>query len=54
MPKMLQELKLSVGSLGEDRSAEGFHDFLDGHGLPGKLVLGGTINRESAQSRFSF
>lgn len=38
--EVLQELQLSVCALGQDRSAEGLHDLLDGHGLAGELILG--------------
>lgn len=43
MPQMLQELKFSVGSLGQHRGAERLHDFLDSNGLAGKLIFGGAV-----------
>lgn len=39
VPEMLQQLELSVRSLRKDGGGERFHDLLDRHGLPGKLVL---------------
>lgn len=36
--EMLEQLQLSVGTLGEDRGAEGLHDLLDRDGLAGQLV----------------
>jgi len=40
--EVLQKLKLTVGSLGQDRCTERLHDLLDGHGLPSQLILGGA------------
>ena len=40
VPEMLEQLEFSVGSLGENGSAEGLHDLLDCHGLASELVLG--------------
>ena len=37
--EMLQQLQLSVCSLGQDRRAEGLHDLLDCHRLSGELIL---------------
>lgn len=48
--EMLEQLQLSVGSLGKDRSAERLHNFLDGHSLPGKLVFGRTDETEGAHA----
>jgi hypothetical protein len=42
MSQMLEELQFSVCALGEDGGAEGLHDLLDGHGLVGELIFGGT------------
>lgn len=39
MSQMLEELQLTVGSLGQDRCAERLHNLFDGDGLPSKLVL---------------
>ncbi len=38
MPQVLQQLQLSVGSLGEDWSAKWLHDLLDGDILVGELI----------------
>lgn len=44
---MLEQLQLSVGTLRQNRCAEGLHDLLDRHGLAGQLVarraIGGTF-----------
>jgi len=40
MPQMLQQLQLTVGTLGEHRSTEGLHDLLDSNSLACQLVLG--------------
>jgi hypothetical protein len=40
VPEVLEKLQLAVCTLGQDRSTEGLHDLLDGHGLAGELVLG--------------
>jgi hypothetical protein len=37
--QVLQQLELAVSALGQDWSAEGLHDLLDGDGLAGELVL---------------
>lgn len=42
MPEMLQELKFSVGTFRENRSAKRLHDLLNRHGLTCKLILCGT------------
>jgi hypothetical protein len=47
MLQMLQQLQFPVCSLGQDRGAEGLHDLLDGHTLPGELVFGGAGPRKS-------
>ena len=39
---MFEQFQLSICPLRQDRSAEGFHDLLNRHGLSGKLVLGGA------------
>lgn len=44
VPQMLEELKLPVCALGEDRCAERLHDFLDSHGLAGELILCGAAS----------
>lgn len=45
--QMLEQLQLSVGTLRQNRCAEGLHDLLDRHGLAGQLVarraIGGTF-----------
>jgi hypothetical protein len=38
MPKMLEQFKLSIGALGQDGGAEGFHDLFDRDRLSGQLV----------------
>jgi hypothetical protein len=38
--KMLEQFQLAVCALRQDRSAEGLHNLLDGHGLAGELILG--------------
>lgn len=38
--EMFEKLQLAVGSFGQDRSTEGFHDLFDGDGLTGELILG--------------
>lgn len=38
MPQVLEQLQLSIGSLGQNWCAEGFHDLLDGDALVGELV----------------
>lgn len=47
MLKMLEQLELTVRPLGQDGRAEGFHDFLDGNILAGKLILcrAGTVSQ---------
>jgi hypothetical protein len=42
MLQMLEQLELAEGSFGENWSAEWLHDFLDGYGLAGDLILGRT------------
>jgi hypothetical protein len=42
MSQVLEQLELAEGSFGENWSAEWLHDFFDGHGLAGDLILGGT------------
>lgn len=37
--EMFEKLQLAVGSFGEDRSTEGFHDLFDGDGLTGELIF---------------
>ena len=39
MPQMLEQLQLSIGTLGQDRRAERFHDLLDGNILAGELIF---------------
>lgn len=53
MAEVLQQLQLSVSALGQDRSAEGLHDLLDGDWLAGQLVAGGAAWRGIAVSRES-
>lgn len=48
MAKMLQQLELTVGSLGEDWSTERLHDLLDCNGLSGELVLCGAEQRSAS------
>lgn len=38
MAEMLEQLQLTVSTLGQDRSAEWLHDLLDRHRLIGQLV----------------
>lgn len=38
MAEMLEQLQLAVSTLGQDRSTEWLHDFLDRHRLIGQLV----------------
>ena len=42
MPYVLQQFKLSIGAFRKDRSAERFHNLLDGDILLGELILGGA------------
>lgn len=51
MAKMFEQLELSVGSLRENRGAEGFHDLLDRHRLAGQLIFGRTTADLSATRR---
>ena len=46
--EVLQQLQLSVRALGEDWSAEGLHDLLDGHILVGELISGraGSVKKQ--------
>ena len=48
MPKMLQELQFSVGSLRQDWGGKRFHDLLDGDGLLCQLIFGRTEMCEQA------
>jgi len=50
MSEVLEKLQLSVGSLGKDGRAEGFHNLLYSHGLTGKLVFGGAKGIVSVQT----
>lgn len=45
--QVLEQLQFSVGALGENWSAEGLHDLLDGHILVRELVSGRTSSQES-------
>lgn len=36
---MLEQLQFTIGSLGQDRRAEGLHNLLHGHRLSGELIL---------------
>jgi hypothetical protein len=40
MPEMFEELELSIGPLRQYRCAEWLHNFLDSHGLAGKMIFG--------------
>ena len=42
MAEMLEQLQLAIGTLRQDRSTEGLHNFLDSHGLAGQLVSRGA------------
>lgn len=53
MAEVLQQLQLSVGAFGQDRSAEGLHDLLNGDWLAGQLVAGGARWRGIAVSKES-
>lgn len=44
MSQVLEQLELTVCSLGENGSAEGLHNLLDGNILVGKLVTGGAAS----------
>lgn len=44
MLEVLEQLQLTVGSLGENWGAEGLHDLLDSHGLACEFVLGGAMS----------
>ena len=39
MTEMFEELQLAICPLGQDGSAEGFHNLLDGNGLAGELIF---------------
>jgi hypothetical protein len=52
VPQVLEQLQLAVGTLRKDRSAEGLHNLLDGHGLAGELILGRTAFSVSMCSCF--
>lgn len=43
MLKVLEQLELTICTLGEHRGAEGLHDLLDGDILVGELISGGTV-----------
>lgn len=43
MSEVLEQLELAIGSLGQDRSAEGLHNLLDGDILVGELISGGAV-----------
>ena len=43
--EVLEQLQLSVRSLGEDGGAEGLHDLFDGHRLAGELILRRTATK---------
>ena len=43
MSDVLEQLELSVGALGEDGRAEGFHNLLDRHCLAGQLISGRAV-----------
>ena len=43
MPQMLEQLQFPICPFTEDRSREGFHDFLNGDRSARKLVLGGAV-----------
>jgi hypothetical protein len=45
--QMLEQLQLSISSLGEHRGAERLHDLFDGNILVGELIFGGAASRES-------
>jgi len=51
--EVLQQLQFSVGALGEDWSAEGLHDLLDGHVLVGELVSSraGSVEKQLGSRR---
>lgn len=55
MSEMLEQLQLSVGTLGQDRGAEGLHDLLDRDRLAGQLVsrraIGDTFRLAVANHR---
>lgn len=42
MSEVLEQLELTIGSLGKDRSAERLHNLLDGDILVGELISGGA------------
>lgn len=50
MSQVLEQLQLTVCSLGENGSAEGLHNLLDGNILVGKLVTGGAASEEDVSA----
>lgn len=49
--EVLEQLELTVGSLGKDGCAEGLHDFLDGDILVGELIARGAVVCQSVPTR---
>lgn len=49
--QVFEKLQLSVGALGQDRSAKGLHDLLDGDILVGELVAGRAGSRAQRQGQ---
>ena len=49
-PKVLEELDLTQGALGEDLLAKDVGDFLDGNPLPGLIVVGSANVQVSPRS----
>ena len=45
VPQVLEQLQLSVRSLGQNRGAERLHDLLDGDILSSELIFGGAIQQ---------
>lgn len=45
VPQVLEQLQLSVCSLGQDRGAERLHDLLDGDILSSELIFGRAIQQ---------
>lgn len=52
MAEVLEQLQLSIGTLGKNRSAEGLHDLLDRNGLSGQLIARRAIG-ERFRSAFT-
>jgi hypothetical protein len=50
MTEVFEELQLSVGSLRQDRRAEGLHDLLDSDILVRELVSSGADETESTHT----